>query len=116
MRTRLKELKDGGIHQLRCTATVGQRHSSIRFGGKVSFQKMLLGIECAEHELKLNHLVMTIGKEIPAIPIVYSRIMPGTNIEFIGEITEYRRRDGSRDYGIRMTKLISAESNHGTTN
>ena len=110
MRTRLKELKDEGIHQLVCKATVGQRHSSIRFGGKKSFQKMLLDIECAEHELKLNHLVMTIGTEIPAIPIVYSRIMPGNCIEFLGEITEYRRRDGSRDYGIRMTKLISAES------
>ena len=112
MRTRLKELKDEGIHQLRCKASVGQRHSSIRFGGKKSLQKMLLDIECTEHKLNLSHLVMTVGKEIPAIPIIYSRIMPGNSIEFIGEITEYRRRDGSQDFGLKMMKLISSESNH----
>ena len=109
MRNRLRELKDEGIRRIVCTATVGQRHSSIRFGGKKSFQKMLLNIRNADNNLHLDHIVMTVGREIPAVPIVYSRIMPGASIEFLGEITEYRRRDGTQDFGLKMLKLLSSE-------
>lgn len=108
MRNNLKVLFDTGGGLLELHATVGFRRSNIKFAGKTAMQKLLLDVRNGEN-LITDHCVMTVGREIPAVPIIYSRITTGANICFMGEIFQYTRKsDMSIDYGIRMIKLLDA--------
>ena len=116
MRLELKELYENGSGNTVFDANVGfRRHGGIRFASKPSLQKLLLAVKL-EDRLVADHLVMTVGKEIPAVPLVYSRIMPGNKIKFLGSIFKYTRRvDGSIDYGIKMLQLLESKQKDQTT-
>jgi hypothetical protein len=108
MRKDLKALFDSGGGRLELNAKVGFRRSNIKFAGKLAMQKLLLNVRNGEN-LITDHCVMTVGKEIPAVPIIYSRIMPGASIRFMAEIFQYTRKsDMSNDYGIKLVKLLEA--------
>lgn len=116
MRLELKRLYESGISEQIFNANVGFRRSGgIRFASKPSLQKLLLKVRLQE-ELVADHLIMTVGKEIPAVPLVYSRIMPGNEIKFLGKIFKYiRKADNSTDYGIRMLQLLESKQSNQTT-
>ena len=117
MRLELKELYENGSGNTVFDANVGfRRHGGIRFASKPSLQKLLLNVEL-NNRMVADHLVMTVGKEIPAVPLVYSRIMPGNKIKFMGAIFKYARRvDGSTDYGIKMLQLLESKQKDQFTN
>lgn len=110
MRLELKTLYENGDTEHTFDAEVGfRRTGGIRFASKPSVQKLLVGVK-RNNKLVADHLVMTVGKEIPAVPLTYSRIMPGNKIKFIGKIFKYvRKLDGSTDYGIKMLRLLDSK-------
>ncbi len=111
MREKLQELYNSHIGiPIVFEADVGfRRPGNVRFASKPSMQKLLLKVR--QNGIPItDHLIMTVGKEIPAIPMVYSRIMPGMEIKFYGEIFPYTRRsDNTEDYGIKMTRLLESK-------
>jgi len=109
MRDDLERNVNNGIIEFE--AEVGYRRSgNVRFGGRPSIQKLLLNVRNSEHEIKIDHLVLTVGKEIPAVPNIYDRIMPGMKICFLGEIFPYvRKLDGTPDFSIKIKKLVESK-------
>ena len=110
MRADLKDRFESGGGNVRLTAKVGwRRASNVRFAGRPGMQRLLTDIRSQDGSVNVSHLVMTVGREIPGVPIIYSRIVPGAFIEFDGKIFPYTRRsDGTSDYGIKITKLIQS--------
>lgn len=112
MRSELKKIYESGNTDQVFDANVGfRRAGGIRFASKPSLQKLLINVKLC-NEIVADHLIMTVGREIPAVPLIYSRIMPGNEIKFLGKIFKYIRTDKSIDYGIRMLKLL--ESNQSS--
>jgi hypothetical protein len=113
MRLELKNLHEIGINNAVFDADVGfRRHGGIRFASKPSMQKLLLSVRL-DDKLVADHLIMTVGKEIPAVPLTYSRIMPGNKIKFLGNVFKYTRKaDRSTDYGIKMLQLLESKQNN----
>jgi len=112
MRESLKALYEAGARPKRFSAQVGWRRQNIRLAGKIAQQKLLLNVRSDDGSVNLNHLIMTVGYDIPAVPIIYSRIVPGTQIEFEAvPFRHVRSSDHMEDYGLRMTKLIDARQN-----
>ena len=90
-------------------ATVGWRSRNVRLAGKVALQKLLKNIMLGDQEVA-DHLILTVGKEIPSVPILYSRIIPGNKISFLAVPIKYERADGTEDYALKMLKLLSSDS------
>jgi hypothetical protein len=61
------------------------------------------------HQIHVDHVYMKIGKEIPDIPSMYSRIHLGGIIKFEATAKPYIRADKSTDYNLKMCgqKLIN---------
>lgn len=92
-------------------AEVRRRKGPAMFGGKPYQQRILQNITNNEHNVYIDHMVMVIGKDIPNIPIVYSRVCPDSKIKFEARVNKYRRRDGSIDFGLKILRIL--ESNIG---
>ena len=106
MREGLKSLNG---EKLTYSASVEKRRPGLRLGGKEAWQRLFKDIISSDGSVTIDHMVMTVGREIPAIPLVYSRIVPGCVIEFEAVPVEYTRHsDGSKDFCLRLTKLISS--------
>ena len=106
MRTDLEKLSG---KPTRFRAEVGYRRNNIRFAGKVAQQRLLLNISSEDNSINIDHLVLTVGREIPAIPIVYSRIVTGAKIEFDAVPFIYvRASNKTKDYSLKITKLHSS--------
>ena len=99
-----------GAGPIEFEAEVGfRRGNNIRFGGKPSIQKLLLNVRNKELGIDVDHIIMTVGKEIPAVPFVYSRIVPDMKIRFLAEARQYiRKSDNSVDYGLKMISLLDS--------
>lgn len=111
IREGLKRLYDQKAPPMAFQASVGWRRNNIRFGGKIAQQKLLKDIRSVDGSIVIDHLILTVGKEIPAVPIVYSRIVPNSVIEFEALPFRYTRAsDHTDDYSLRMTKLLSSRS------
>jgi len=110
IRDSLKRLYDQKAPPTTFQAVIGWRRNNIRFGGKIAIQKLLKDIKSSDGLINIDHLILTVGKEIPAVPIVYSRIMPNMIIEFEALPFRYTRAsDHTDDYSLKMTKLISSK-------
>lgn len=111
MRNDLKKVFEQNLGSIEFVADVGYRRSgNVRFAGKPSTQKLLLNVCNKELGVNVNHLVLTVGKEIPAAPLVYSRIVPGMRIKFLGKIFPYTRKlDDTSDYSIKITRLLESK-------
>ncbi len=111
MRSDLKKVFEQNLGSIEFNAEVGYRRvGNVRFRGKPSIQKLLLNVRNKSLGIDVNHLVLTVGKEIPAAPLVYSRIVPGMQIRFIGTIFPYTRKtDDTSDYSIKITKLLESK-------
>jgi hypothetical protein len=90
------------------SAIVGYRRSGVRLKGKPAQQKILLDVKNKEGILCSDHLIMTVGQHIPDVPLIYSRISPGSKISFLGEIVPYTRGDKTKDYNLILKDLISS--------
>ena len=111
IREGLKRLYNQKAPPMAFQASVGWRRNNIRFGGKIAQQKLLKDIRSVDGSIVIDHLILTVGKEIPAVPIVYSRIVPNSVIEFEALPFRYTRAsDHTDDYSLRMTKLLSSRS------
>lgn len=114
MREKLQELYSNGTDPIVFEAEVGfRRPGNVRFRGEPSMQKLLLKVK-HNGEIVTDHLVLTVGKEIPAVPMTYARIVPGMQIKFYGNVFPYTRRsDKTSDYSIQLVKLLeSKQMNH----
>ena len=91
-------------------AEVGFRRSgNVRFNSKPSMQRLLLNVTY-DKEPVTDHLILTVGKEIPAVPLVYSRIAPGIAIKFEGKIFPYvRKLDNTHDFSVTILKLLESK-------
>ena len=110
IREGLKRLYDQKAPPMAFQAVVGWRRNNIRFGGRIAQQKLLKDIRSIDGLINIDHLILTVGKEIPAVPILYSRIVPNAIIEFEALPFRYTRAsDHTDDYSLKMTKLLSSK-------
>lgn len=110
MREKLQELYNKDRSPIIFEAEVGFRRSgNVRFASKPSMQRLLLNVTC-NGEPVTDHLILTVGKEIPAVPLIYSRIVPGMLIKFEGKIFPYvRKLDNTHDFSVNMVKLLESK-------
>lgn len=113
MREKLQEIYESGTRRAEFEAEIGfRRAGNIRFAGKPSIQKLFLNVTHSGY-LVSDHLIMTVGKEIPAVPMIYSRIIPGAHIKFVGEVFPYKRSvDNTHDYSIQIMKLLESKQSN----
>lgn len=91
------------------TAKVAQRRKTVRIGGKLADQRIITDVRNLKGEPITDHLVLTIGREIPAVPITYARIVPGCNIKFEGKPQKYTRANGTQDYTLFVKRLVESK-------
>jgi len=88
------------------SAFVEHRHRNKRLHGTPVEEVTLVNVVNEWGTTRIDHLKMLIGREIPAIPLIYSRVVPRTTIRFVGRAFEYTRRNGTIDYGLKIVKLL----------
>ncbi len=105
MREKLANM--GGTEMFK--ARVTRRRKTARIGGRIVDQRVVVDVRNMNNELVTDHLVLTIGREIKPIPIVYSRIVPGCEIQFVGRASKYTRANGTEDYTLFIEKLVDSK-------
>ncbi len=103
MRTELRRLwKSKGRKVF--TAAVGLRISPN------PLERVLVDIKDRDGTIYIDHLIISIGRNVAKNPETYGMLVPTAIVTFIAEATEYvRRKDGTLDYGLNIVDVLKVE-------
>ena len=77
-------------------------------GGQLIREYVLSNIFNEWFTVKLDHMIWRLGRDVPKIPLVYSRLGKNIHIKFIGKVIQYKKWDGI-DYKIQLIKILETE-------
>lgn len=76
--------------------------------GKMVKEYVLKNIENESYSSFTDHLIWRLGRDVPKIPLVYSRLGMGSHIKFIGKVVKYKKYAGL-DYNLKLIKLLRVD-------